>query len=393
MVLDRIVLARLIAALNDPPRAKQVWDAINNTSGSPSKITDADGDTYLEVEESPDEDIIRGYVGGVSALVVGAAGTIVGVGASGGASAVAVGAAAVAPQAASVAVGPGATTVASGGTPAVAVGSAAVSEQGVAVGGSADGSGVSSVAVGPNTVAADGTVAVGPGATTSDLRSVAVGPTATAGSDGVAAGYMATTVADGVAAGREALVSVVGGVAIGEFAESEGGPAVGRQAVSKGSTGSTAIGAFCQVDGVNRIAIGSGSSSTPLDPTVDNLIVLGFDQGANTRGLCAIGLQPDDAGTGFIIRGAVGGGLVPGQRPDAAIHARGSANGARQLVLQNPTNAANQPTNENDVTSAPPTIGEVRWRSLGAGGDGAIYICVDDVTPTWRRVSFDAAGW
>lgn len=61
-----VTSSKTSVGVSDPSGYSQ--DDIEDIAGLPNKIFDEDKDTYIDVEESTDEDIIRFYVNGTEAL-------------------------------------------------------------------------------------------------------------------------------------------------------------------------------------------------------------------------------------------------------------------------------------------------------------------------------------
>ena len=342
----------------------------------------------------------------------------------------------------SIAMGKGASITAPtagstlGGQDSIAIGSSASAQQhsSISVGLGATSDGVRSVAIGPKASATDeDTIAIGTGGVGADKNNQAVGANGggvgstlvngvsgvslyygakSSGKQSIAIGYIANAKESGIAIGNYAVSDGGGGTAIGKSVLSRNGGvvvgqssnAIGKNSVAYGNTvkangeTSTAMGYSATADGQNAVAVGYSNTASNKDSvaigntnqsTNQGSVTVGYGNNATNDNAVAIGRSTNASG---LLSTAIGNGATSQGTYDVAIGSDVTANGNNSVAIGRNAKTSNTSSLAIGVygtkgTSATGAYSIAMGRDVTASAESAIAIGKDAVSDKKNAVA------
>ena len=342
----------------------------------------------------------------------------------------------------SIAMGKGASITAPtagstlGGQDSIAIGSSASAQQhsSISVGLGATSDGVRSVAIGPKASATDeDTIAIGTGGVGADKNNQAVGANGggvgstlvngvsgvslyygakSSGKQSIAIGYIANAKESGIAIGNYAVSDGGGGTAMGKSVLSRNGGvvvgqssnAIGKNSVAYGNTvkangeTSTAMGYSATADGQNAVAVGYSNTASNKDSvaigntnqsTNQGSVTVGYGNNATNDNAVAIGRSTNASG---LLSTAIGNGATSQGTYDVAIGSDVTANGNNSVAIGRNAKTSNTSSLAIGVygtkgTSATGNYSIAMGRDVTASAESAIAIGKDAVSDKKNAVA------
>ena len=342
----------------------------------------------------------------------------------------------------SIAMGKGASITAPtagstlGGQDSIAIGSSASAQQhsSISVGLGATSDGVRSVAIGPKASATDeDTIAIGTGGVGADKNNQAVGANGggvgstlvngvsgvslyygakSSGKQSIAIGYIANAKESGIAIGNYAVSDGGGGTAMGKSVLSRNGGvvvgqssnAIGKNSVAYGNTvkangeTSTAMGYSATADGQNAVAVGYSNTASNKDSvaigntnqsTNQGSVTVGYGNNATNDNAVAIGRSTNASG---LLSTAIGNGATSQGTYDVAIGSDVTANGNNSVAIGRNAKTSNTSSLAIGVygtkgTSATGAYSIAMGRDVTASAESAIAIGKDAVSDKKNAVA------
>ena len=342
----------------------------------------------------------------------------------------------------SIAMGKGASITAPtagstlGGQDSIAIGSSASAQQhsSISVGLGATSDGVRSVAIGPKASATDeDTIAIGTGGVGADKNNQAVGANGggvgstlvngvsgvslyygakSSGKQSIAIGYIANAKESGIAIGNYAVSDGGGGTAMGKSVLSrnggvvvgQSGNAIGKNSVAYGNTvkangeTSTAMGYSATADGQNAVAVGYSNTASNKDSvaigntnqsTNQGSVTVGYGNNATNDNAVAIGRSTNASG---LLSTAIGNGATSQGTYDVAIGSDVTANGNNSVAIGRNAKTSNTSSLAIGVygtkgTSATGNYSIAMGRDVTASAESAIAIGKDAVSDKKNAVA------
>ena len=347
----------------------------------------------------------------------------------------------------SIAMGKGASITAPtagstlGGQDSIAIGSSASAQQhsSISVGLGATSDGVRSVAIGPKASATDeDTIAIGTGGVGADKNNQAVGANGggvgstlvngvsgvslyygakSSGKQSIAIGYIANAKESGIAIGNYAVSDGGGGTAMGKSVLSRNGGvvvgqssnAIGKNSVAYGNTvkangeTSTAMGYSATADGQNAVAVGYSNTASNKDSvaigntnqsTNQGSVTVGYGNNATNDNAVAIGRSTNASG---LLSTAIGNGATSQGTYDVAIGSDVTANGNNSVAIGRNAKTSNTSSLAIGVygtkgTSATGNYSIAMGRDVTASAESAIAIGKDAVSDKKNAVSIGSGA-
>ena len=347
----------------------------------------------------------------------------------------------------SIAMGKGASITAPtagstlGGQDSIAIGSSASAQQhsSISVGLGATSDGVRSVAIGPKASATDeDTIAIGTGGVGADKNNQAVGANGggvgstlvngvsgvslyygakSSGKQSIAIGYIANAKESGIAIGNYAVSDGGGGTAMGKSVLSRNGGvvvgqssnAIGKNSVAYGNTvkangeTSTAMGYSATADGQNAVAVGYSNTASNKDSvaigntnqsTNQGSVTVGYGNNATNDNAVAIGRSTNASG---LLSTAIGNGATSQGTYDVAIGSDVTANGNNSVAIGRNAKTSNTSSLAIGVygtkgTSATGNYSIAMGRDVTASAESAIAIGKDAVSDKKNAVAIGSGS-
>ena len=347
----------------------------------------------------------------------------------------------------SIAIGKGASITAPtagttlGGQDSIAIGSSASAQQhsSISVGLGASSDGVRSVAIGPKASATDeDTIALGTGGVGADKNNQAVGANGggvgsasvngvsgvnlyygakSSGKQSIAIGYIANAKESGIAIGNYAVSDGGGGTAMGKSVLSRNGGvvvgqssnAIGKNSVAYGNTvkangeTSTAMGYSATADGQNAVAVGYSNTASNKDSvaigntnqsTNQGSVTVGYGNNATNDNAVAIGRSTNASG---LLSTAIGNGATSQGTYDVAIGSDVTANGNNSVAIGRNAKTSNTSSLAIGVygtkgTSATGNYSIAMGRDVTASAESAIAIGKDAVSDKKNAVAIGSGS-